>query len=180
MKTYNMFYRAAILFCASLWLTAPGWTTEQVDTALREQIVTYWTAVAERDWSTTFGLEKPPEDEEPINPLTYYRQKDAELRFRNWALESIETQGADQATAQVKTTLILPLGERAVDIPRTFISEWQRIEGTWYHVSSAPKPRQGDNEDDASGNAQNAPEASAPVDSGVDGEVAPRGGDKSL
>jgi hypothetical protein len=114
--------------------------TSEPDPALRSAVATYWDAIAAADWSTTYGLEKSTQQgSEPIDPMTYYRRMESSPRYRTLNVESI-TQADATAKSIVSGQLVLPLGNKAFNIPRRFEAEWERIDQQWYHVATRVIP----------------------------------------
>lgn len=163
-----------ILFAASAvtGLSAATEQTVEPDPALRTAVDTYWEAIVARDWATAYTLEKSTQHAaEPIDPTTYYRNKEVSPRFRALSVESINQSDAS-ATSIVSGTMVLPLGPKAFDIPRRFEADWEQIDEGWYHVGTrviAFPPPAGESPDTAA-----APSPEAP---GPDGTVGAGAGD---
>jgi hypothetical protein len=107
------------------------------DNKLRARVGEYWDAVAARDLATTYNLEKKSGD--PLadpDPFSYYERQRKLPRMREARVETVEREG-DRATARLAATQVLSLGFQAIQVPVFIESQWERLDGNWYHVSWA-------------------------------------------
>lgn len=107
---------------------------EDVDPQLKERVSEYWQATVEADWATTFRLEMKSRDtQSPLDPMTYYKEKQSKNRFHAAVVDSIEVT-EDRATAKLSASEIKIIGANAFQIPRFIESRWERLNGDWYQV----------------------------------------------
>ncbi len=107
------------------------------DIKLRARVGEYWDAVAARDLATTYNLEKKSGD--PLadpDPFSYYERQRKLPRMREVRVETVEREG-DRATARLAATQLLSLGFQAIKVPVFIESQWEHLDGNWYHVSWA-------------------------------------------
>jgi len=110
---------------------------DELDPKLKARVSEYWNATVARDWATTYRLEmKYRDNADPQDPMTYYKEKQLNSRFRVAMVDRIE-QKDDQATAKISASEIKAVGGAAFQIPRFIESHWQRFEGDWYQVDWA-------------------------------------------
>lgn len=107
------------------------------DADLKSVVTKYWTAVVEQDWQQAYQLEQSAHDDPPLNPLEYYQGQQSSPRHIKATVDSVEQEG-DNGTALVSSAFVLPLGPKAVEIPRLYESTWKRVDGSWLHVNSEP------------------------------------------
>lgn len=155
----NKIWWTAFSIAALLAVTSQALADTDTDHNLQSRVATYWRAAFERDWETTYRMEKAVIEEDPsLNPFQYYGKKGAEPRYRNAKVVSVEQDG-DTAIAVVAVAIIFPGGAAAFDVPKFYKSEWERVHGDWYHVQSRlsrpPLPDDGK----ATANAPETPES---------------------
>ena len=109
---------------------------EELNNADLKSVVTkYWTAVVEQDWQQAYQLEQAAHGESPRNALEYYKGWESSPRHARFTVDSVEEEG-DNGTALISTAFVLPLGPKAVEIPKVYRSDWKRVNGSWLHVRS--------------------------------------------
>ena len=126
------------LVCALILLPGlvlPALAADQSDAELQSRVSAYWTAYESQDWRTTYSLEKAAQMEPPLDPFKYYQTMESVDRVRVAGIEQYEQKG-DLGSAVVVTTMVLPLGNTIIQVPRAFKTSWERSDGLWYHVES--------------------------------------------
>jgi hypothetical protein len=121
-------------------LVAPAFAEGEADPELRARVETYWKAVEQQDWATTYKLDKRSQGASPLNPFDYYQSKNTQLRIRATEVLSIDQDG-EQAVVEVKSWSLLPLNQMMVQIPRLHEATWERIEGEWYQANMQVVPQ---------------------------------------
>ena len=126
----RLFAIAAVISATTVF--AEG--TPGPDSALAARVADYWEAISTRDLSTAYRLEKQAHARE-IDPLDYFEKGSTGFPLRAARIDGIEQNG-DRATATISAATLIPLGGRVLEVPRQFKSEWERLDGDWYHVES--------------------------------------------
>lgn len=107
------------------------------DNKLLTRVEEYWDAVTTRDWGTSYHLEKKTGDPlADLDPFSYYERQSKEPRMVTKVVETVEREG-DRATARLAVTEYLSMGSQTIKIPKFIESQWERLDGNWYHVSWA-------------------------------------------
>ncbi len=157
----NTIVRLACALVLLPGLVLPALAGDQSAAELQSRVSAYWTAVESQDWRTTYSLEKAAQLEPPPDPFQYYQAMGSGQRLRVARIEQHEQDG-DLGSAVVVTSMMLPLGQHMIQIPRPIKTKWERMDGIWYHVESAAMTAVDESEpDDAPALSEDAPEGDA-------------------
>lgn len=102
---------------------------------LKEAAERYWAALAQQDWQTAYELEAQTHSDTPASPIQYFKARQTFPRHTKASVEKVELDGTD-GTALVSTTFLLPVGPKALPLPRLYTSHWRWNGEQWLHVKS--------------------------------------------
>jgi hypothetical protein len=112
-------------------------SASDAEPGLVDRVQSYWDGRVQRDWQTTYALEKDAHGDESINPYQYYRRMERRGRahIARYRLLSIDQQEG-HATAAIEVRLIPPISLATLPLVRTYESKWELVDESWLHVKS--------------------------------------------
>ncbi len=126
----RLFAIAAVMTATIVVADSPS----EPESALAARVAAYWQAIAARDLSTAYRIEKQAHARE-LDPFDYFEQQSAGIPLRAARVDNIEQDG-DRATATITAASLVPLGGGVIEVPKRLESRWERLDGDWYHVES--------------------------------------------
>lgn len=117
-----------------------GAAAADIDQSLQARVKAYWAAVRDRDWATTYHIEKQDDGRQPLDAYQYYQARGAAPLYLDISVDSIEQEG-ETATVAVTEQIVLLMGTDPLVIPRSIKTRWKRIGKDWYYVEDIrPQP----------------------------------------